>query len=171
MTFTARLFRFLRRLHRLFSAPTLSRTRVLVHAEVTDVARFVALLRYGEGRTSGGEENMALRPKFTVPKLEASSFRGWTFVLIAGTVLAIIALLTQGTGTTNETGCVMAVQGSAPLDVYRSASTQFEPVDRLDPGSRVDAQPGVIENGFRRLVGDNRWAVNERLAATEGSRC
>ncbi|WP_246393895.1 hypothetical protein [Pseudonocardia pini] len=114
---------------------------------------------------------MALRPKFTVPKLEAASFRGWTFVLLAGTVLAVIALFTQGTGTTNETGCVMAVQGAAPLDVYRSASTQFEPVDQLAPGIRVDAEPGLIENGFRKLVGDNRWAVNERLAATEGSTC
>jgi len=114
---------------------------------------------------------MALRPKFTVPKLEASSFKGWTFVLVAGTVLAVVALLTQGTGTTNETGCVMAVQGAAPLDVYRSASTQFEPVEQLAAGTRVDAQPGLIEDGFRALLGENRWVVNERLAATEGSTC
>jgi len=114
---------------------------------------------------------MALRPKFTVPKLEASSFKGWTFVLVAGTVLAVVALLTQGTRTPNETGCVMAVQGAAPLDVYRSASTQFEPVEQLAAGTRVDAQPGLIENGFRALLGENRWVVNERLAATEGSTC
>ncbi|GAA4540641.1 hypothetical protein [Pseudonocardia xishanensis] len=114
---------------------------------------------------------MALRPKFTVPKLEKASFKGWTFVLVAGTVLAVIALVTQGTGTTNETGCVMAVQGAAPLDVYRSASTQFEPVDQLAPGTLVDARPGMIENGFRALLGENRWVVNERLAATQGSAC
>lgn len=114
---------------------------------------------------------MALGPKIKVPKLEASSFKGWTFVLVAGTLLAVIALVFRGTGTTGETGCVMEVQGSAPLDVYRSASTQFEPVDTLRAGQLVDAERGVIENGFRKLVGDNRWAVNERLAATAGSTC
>jgi hypothetical protein len=111
------------------------------------------------------------RPKFSVPKLEADSFKGWTFVLIAGVLLAVIALIFRGTGVTNATGCVMVVQGAAPLEIYRSASTQFEPVGRLDPGQQTDAEPRYIENGFRKLVGDNRWAINERLAPTAGSQC
>ena len=35
---------------------------------------------------------MALRPKLTVPKLDKESFKGWTFVLVVGTVLAFAAI-------------------------------------------------------------------------------
>ncbi|GAA1876989.1 hypothetical protein GCM10009836_68000 [Pseudonocardia ailaonensis] len=114
-----------------------------------------------------------MAPKFKVPKLEANSFKGWTFVLVAGVVLAVVALFAQGSlsGVTNSTGCVMAVQGTAPLDVYRNPGTELGPVETLRPGQKVDAQRGAIQNGFRQLVGDQRWAINERLAATSGSTC
>src|SRR3954451_19146807 len=53
-----------------------------------------------------------------IPKLTGSSFRGWTFVLVAGVVLTVLALLDRGgaadlipghSTANGSTGCIMQV--------------------------------------------------------------
>ncbi|MCW0214086.1 MAG: SH3 domain-containing protein [Pseudonocardia sp.] len=113
--------------------------------------------------------------RIKVPKLEASSFKGWMFVLLAGTLLAAIALFSGGGfsltlgGATGVTGCTMKVLPQQ-LNVRSSPGTEFAPVETLTGGATVDAQR-VVTNGFRQLTGTNRWALNESLAATPGSTC
>ncbi|MEN3299613.1 SH3 domain-containing protein [Pseudonocardia sp.] len=114
--------------------------------------------------------------RIKVPKLEASSFRGWAFVLLAGTLLAAVALVSGGGfsfGTapaTGVTGCTMTVLPDQ-LNVRSSPGTGLAPVGTLSRGTEVDAERGVVTNGFRKLTGGDRWALNESLAATQGSVC
>jgi hypothetical protein len=52
--------------------------------------------------------------RITVPKLEASTFKGWTFVLVAGVVLALLAIIDRGglneiSAANGSTGCELEV--------------------------------------------------------------
>jgi hypothetical protein len=99
--------------------------------------------------------------RITVPKLEASSFKGWTFVLVAGVVLALLAIIDRGglgaiTVANGSTGCQLEVVADE-LNV------------RNGPSPRVDGTK-VVTDGFRELE-EGRWAADQFLAPLPGSDC
>ncbi|AEA27445.1 SH3 domain-containing protein [Pseudonocardia benzenivorans] len=110
--------------------------------------------------------------KIKIPKLESSSFKGWAFVLVAGSILTVLALIDAGqfgTGATGSTGCVMIVTADQ-VNVRPNPGTELAPVATLNKGKEVDAQR-VVTNGFRQLAGENRWALDSSLAPKAGSSC
>jgi len=118
---------------------------------------------------------MAQRIK--IPKLQGSSFRGWTFVLVAGAVLTVLALIDRGgaadlfpasSTATGSTGCIMQVT-TEQLNVRSGPSQQAELIGSLKQNDQVDAT-AVITSGFRELTG-NRWASNQFLTPVPGTNC
>jgi hypothetical protein len=118
---------------------------------------------------------MAQRIK--IPKLKGSSFRGWTFVLIAGVVLTVLALIDRGgaadlipnrSTATGETGCVMQVTTNQ-LNVRSGPSPNAEQIGSLNQDDKVDATT-VVTDGFRELTG-SRWASNQFLTPVPGTSC
>ncbi|GEL16188.1 hypothetical protein [Pseudonocardia asaccharolytica] len=110
--------------------------------------------------------------KIKMPKLEASTFRGWTFVLVAGVVLTVLAMIDRGglTGlATGRTGCVMTVTATE-VNIRSAPGTELAPVGVLREGDQVDAER-VVTNGFRQLAGEDRWVYDASLTPTTGSRC
>jgi hypothetical protein len=111
--------------------------------------------------------------KLSVPKLAASSFKGWTFVLIAGSVLAAIAILDRG-GLTEvpaadgSTGCQLEVAADE-LNVRSGPNQEAPLVETLRRGVRVDGTR-VVTNGFRELE-DGRWAAAQFLTPLPGTNC
>src|SRR5438874_3468261 len=78
--------------------------------------------------------------RITVPKLEASSFKGWTFVLIAGVVLALLAIIDRGglgavTTATGSTGCQLEVT-TDQLNVRNGPSEGASLVATLNRGTQ-----------------------------------
>src|SRR5215212_8329963 len=103
--------------------------------------------------------------KIKVPELSSSTFKGWAFVLVAGTVLAILALIDRGglgNSASGVTGCVMTVTADQ-VNVRSTPGTELAPVETLKKGQEVDAQR-VVTNGFRQLAGEGRWALDASLA-------
>jgi hypothetical protein len=110
--------------------------------------------------------------KIKVPELSSSTFKGWAFVLVAGTVLAILALIDSGgfgNSASGVTGCVMTVTADQ-VNVRSTPGTELAPVATLKKGQEVDAQR-VVTNGFRQLAGESRWALDASLATNPGSSC
>jgi hypothetical protein len=111
--------------------------------------------------------------RITVPKLEASSFKGWTFVLIAGVVLALLAIIDRGglnaiTVADGSTGCQLEVT-TDQLNVRSGPSQGAALVDTLPRGAHVDGTP-VVTDGFRQLE-EGRWAATQFLAPLPGTNC
>lgn len=111
--------------------------------------------------------------RITVPKLEASSFKGWTFVLIAGVVLALLAIIDRGgldaiTVANGSTGCQLEVV-TDQLNVRNGPSPGAALVETLTRGMRIDGTK-VVTDGFRELE-EGRWAADEFLAPLPGSDC
>lgn len=112
------------------------------------------------------------RPSF--PKLKPFSLRGWTFVLIAGLALAVVALVDRGgldelrTTSDGSTGCQLEVSGDG-LNVRAAPSADAELLDRLVRGARVDGTR-VVTDGFRQLE-DGRWASDQFLTPLPGTDC
>ena len=110
--------------------------------------------------------------KITRP--DASTFRGWAFVLIAGVVLAALAVIDGGglndlrsmIGT--PTGCRMVV-AAEELNVRTEPSTGSGLVETLTRGATVDATR-VVTDGFREL-GNGRWAANQFLTPLPETTC
>ncbi|MBN9108687.1 MAG: SH3 domain-containing protein [Pseudonocardia sp.] len=110
--------------------------------------------------------------KITVPKLDSSTFKGWAFVLVAGCVLTVLALIDAGQfgkGASGSTGCVMIVV-SDTVNVRQNPGVELAPVGELTKGQEVDAQRNVV-NGYRQLTGENRWALDSSLSTKAGSSC
>jgi hypothetical protein len=113
--------------------------------------------------------------RITVPKLEASSFKGWTFVLVAGVVLALLAIIDRGglgTPATGTAGCQLEVVTDQQIDhlnVRNGPSEGAALVETLPRGSRVQGTK-VVTDGFREL-GEGRWAADQYLAPLPGSDC
>ena len=111
--------------------------------------------------------------RITVPKLEASTFRGWTFVIVAGVVLAFLAILDRGglgeiTTADGSTGCQVEVTADE-LNVRNGPSEGAELVETLLRGTQIDAT-SVVTDGFRELeVG--RWASDQFLTPLPGTDC
>jgi hypothetical protein len=117
---------------------------------------------------------MAQRIK--IPKLKGSSFRGWTFVLIAGVVLTVLALIDRGgaadllpnRGADGSTGCILEVT-TQELNVRSGPSQTAELLGSMHQGDRVDGT-AVVTDGFRELEG-SRWASNQFLTPVPGTNC
>jgi hypothetical protein len=123
--------------------------------------------------------------KLTIPKLESSTFKGWTFVLVAGVALALLALIDAGGGTLpadaagvgqtsavapadGSTGCVVEVV-TEELNLRAGPSQNAELLGAMPQGARVDATT-VVTDGFRQLE-DGRWASNQYLTPLAGTTC
>lgn len=111
--------------------------------------------------------------RITVPKLEASSFKGWTFVLIAGVVLALLAIIDRGglnaiTVADGSTGCQLEVT-TDQLNVRNGPSQGAALVETLPRGAHVDGTR-VVTDGFRQLE-EGRWAADQFLLPLPGTNC
>ncbi|MGE0295522.1 hypothetical protein [Pseudonocardia sp.] len=113
---------------------------------------------------------------YTLKKPDPSIFKGWGFVLVLGTILAVLAMFHRGT--------LDATQVTQPAD---GASCQFEvtidnlnvrseptldgnaPVQTVSKGQVVQGTP-VVQNGYRELEG-GLWALDQHLALVPGSTC
>ena len=111
--------------------------------------------------------------RITVPKLQASSFKGWTFVLIAGVVLALLAIIDRGglgavSTTTGTSACQLEVT-TDQLNVRNGPSEGASLVAMLNRGTHVDGTK-VVTDGYRQLQ-DGRWALDQYLLPVTGSNC
>ena len=116
------------------------------------------------------------------PKLDKTFFEGWLFVVLAGVVLAIIAIFNSGAGlgqsTTSTTSATSTADGSSGcllevttdrLNVRAAPSQDAALVRTLTRGDRVDGTR--IQNNFYRQLEDGGWAVAEFLTPLPGSDC
>ncbi|QYN34971.1 SH3 domain-containing protein [Pseudonocardia sp. DSM 110487] len=111
--------------------------------------------------------------RITVPKLEASTFKGWTFVLVAGVVLAILAIIDRGglgeiTAANGSTSCQLEVV-TDELNVRNGPSQGAALVETVPRGARIDGTK-VVTDGFRELE-EGRWAADQFLSPLPGSDC
>lgn len=112
-------------------------------------------------------------PKF--PTVNASTFKGWVFVVVAGTALAVLALIDSGSlqsaataDSDGSTGCVVEVT-TEELNVRSGPSQNAELLSAYRQGDRVDATT-IVTDGFRQLEGD-RWASDQYLTPVPGTTC
>jgi hypothetical protein len=112
--------------------------------------------------------------RYTIPKIKSSSFRGWTFVLVGGTALALIAILDRGglgdatASADGSTGCQLEVT-VVELNVRSGPSQEATPVETLRRGDQIDGTR-VVTDGFRELE-DGGWALDEFLTPLPGTNC
>jgi hypothetical protein len=112
--------------------------------------------------------------RYSIPKIESKSFRSWTFVLIAGGLLTVIAILDRGglgdstSSADGSTGCQLEV-AAAELNVRSGPSQEATLVETLRQGDRVDGTR-VVTDGFRELE-DGRWASDQFLTPLPGTTC
>jgi ubiquinone biosynthesis protein UbiJ len=111
--------------------------------------------------------------RISVPKLESKTFKGWGFVLVAGVVLALIAVLDRGglsevSAADGSTGCQLEVMVDQ-LNVRTGPSQGAALVETLPRGARVDGTV-VVTDGFRQLE-EGRWAADQFLAPVFGTDC
>lgn len=104
---------------------------------------------------------------------DASTFRGWVFVLVAGVVLAVLAVIDGGgldelRSATGSTGCQLAV-ATDQLNVRSEPSAGSALVDTLTRGAVVDATR-VVTDGFRELD-KGGWAANQFLTPLPDTTC
>jgi hypothetical protein len=112
--------------------------------------------------------------KIKLPKPNAATYRGWPFVIVAGVLLTVLALLDRG-GLSEEVGratdsTVCRVEVSAEtLNVRAGPSTQAALLEVVARGTILDATR-TVSDGFRELA-DGRWAADEFLTPLEGTSC
>ncbi len=99
-----------------------------------------------------------------VPKLS-----GWPLVGILGVGLAAVAL-GYGSATGNlDNSCTMTVQVDQVV-VRSEPGASGTPVETLSKGTEVGAEQ-IVDTGYRKLSGNNRWVPANSVAATSGSVC
>jgi hypothetical protein len=118
-----------------------------------------------------------------IKKPTSSTFKSWAFVLVAGLVLATIAILDSGRLTPvplvpaadGSTGCqfrvtvVEADNGRRVLNLRSAPDRNAEVRGTLNDGTVVDTV-GRPTNGFRELEG-RVWASAEHLTLVSGTDC
>ncbi len=105
----------------------------------------------------------------TVPGLTRPKLTGWPLVGILGVGLAAVALV-YGSYTGNlDNACTMTVQADQ-VSVRSSPSTSGAPVETLRRGTEVVAER-IVDSGFRKLTGGERWVPANSVAASSGSVC
>jgi hypothetical protein len=126
-------------------------------------------------------------PKVAMPTLGGSKFfSGWLFVVVAGLLLALYAIVDRGglaaaTGTAatgsavtanavsdGSTGCQLQVT-TDQINVRAGPSQDTELLRILVRGDVVDGLP-TVTNLYRELE-DGTWATSEFLTPLPGSRC
>ena len=124
--------------------------------------------------------------KVPVPKLESKLFSGWAFVLVAGLLLALYAIIDggglsgQGTGSTGSgtSTTTVTTNGAAPcrlevttddLNVRAAPAQDAELLRTLPRGDMVDGTR--IEANFYRQLADGGWAATEFLTPVPGTNC
>lgn len=107
--------------------------------------------------------------RFTIPGLNRSWLTGWPLVGVLGVGLAAVALL-YGSATDNlDNACTMTVQADR-VPVRSTPGTAGAPTETLTRGSEVAAE-AVVDSGYRKLTGGDRWVPAGSVAATPGSVC
>jgi hypothetical protein len=114
--------------------------------------------------------------KLAKPTLDKKFFEGWLFVILAGLVLAVIAIFNSGgslgqtVGSTADgsSGCRLEVTTDR-LNVRASPSQDAPLVRTLSRGDVVDGTR--IQNNFYRQLEDGGWAAVEFLTPLPGSNC
>jgi hypothetical protein len=113
------------------------------------------------------------RKLISISKPDASTYKGWGFVMVVGALLAVLAIIDRGgvgelTAADGSTGCRLEVVADE-LNVRAEASTDSELVQILKRGDVVDGTREVVD-GFRRLEND-RWASDAFLSALPNTNC
>lgn len=110
--------------------------------------------------------------KIRIKSVNASTFRGWTFVLLLGAILAVVALVDRGgldeAASTGATGCRLEVVADQ-LNVRSGPGPEAALVATLTRGATVDGTT-VVRNGFRELS-EARWAADQFLTPLPGTDC
>ena len=119
---------------------------------------------------------MARKLSTGIKKPDPAIFKGWTFVLILGTALALLAMLDRGNAdaarvTVPEAGAQCQFEVTIDNLNVRSAPTLDgnAPVQTISRGDRVVGTP-TVTNGYRELDG-GLWALDQYLAPVPGSSC
>jgi hypothetical protein len=110
-----------------------------------------------------------LAPKLT---LKRPSYRGWTFVLILGVVLAAVALVERGgidvAAADGSTGCQLEVTTDR-LNVRAGPAQESELIGELARGALLDGTRNVTD-GFRELE-DGSFVADQFLTPVPGTDC
>ncbi len=111
-----------------------------------------------------------MAPKLTFKR---PSYRGWTFVLILGIVLATVALIERGgvdevRAADGSTGCQVEVT-TDQLNVRAGPAQEAELVGTLARGELHDATT-IVTDGFRELE-DGTFVADQFLTPVPGTAC
>lgn len=107
---------------------------------------------------------------FAIKRPDAALYRSWTFVVVLGVVLAVLALIDRGdpAAADGSTGCQLEVT-TDELNVRAGPAEQAELLGTLAAGTLVDGTPTVTD-GFRELE-DGRFVSDIYLTPVPGTDC
>jgi uncharacterized protein YgiM (DUF1202 family) len=114
------------------------------------------------------------RPRVSISRPDASTFKSWAFVLVAGSVLAVLAIIDRGgvdalaPDSEGSTGCRVEVTADE-LNVREGPNVEAGLLDTLNRGEEVDATR-TVTGGYRELE-EGRWAADQYLSPVAGADC
>lgn len=105
-----------------------------------------------------------------IKRPDATLYRSWTFVVVLGVVLAVLALIDRGdpAAADGSSGCQLEVT-TDELNVRAGPAEQAELLGTLAEGTVVDGTPTVTD-GFRQLE-DGRFVSDIYLTPVPGTDC
>lgn len=107
--------------------------------------------------------------RLSIPGIKVPKLKGWPLVGIIGVGLAAVALV-YGSATGNlDNSCTMTVQADQ-VTVRSAPGTSGSAVGTLRRGTEVSAET-IVDSGYRKLGGGDRWVPANSVAATSGSVC
>jgi hypothetical protein len=107
---------------------------------------------------------------FAIKRPDATLYRSWTFVVVIGVVLAVLALIDRGdpAAADGSTGCQLEVTTNE-LNVRAGPAEDSELLGTLTRGTLVDGTTTVTD-GFRELE-DGRYVGDVYLTPVPGTDC
>lgn len=105
----------------------------------------------------------------TIPGINKSWLRGWPLVGLLAAGLTAVALLHGAAGDQLQNSCTVSVQASQ-VTVRAAPSPSGRALESLSRGDEVAAE-AIVDTGFRKLAGGDRWVPANSVAATAGSSC